>query len=83
MSSILHQNIRRICRPLLVHPVIGHQGFRLRPDAGAVVQFHQMGQLVGNHAVDQWRVVLDQPPVRPEAAVAAARALRSNIFPWR
>ena len=46
MSSILHQNIRRICRPLLVHPVIGHQGFRLRPEAGAVVQlyFGTLGQ---------------------------------------
>ena len=95
MSSILHQYIRRVGPPLLVHPVIGHQGLQLRPEAGLWFSFTSapwvsfqsalapMGQLVGNDVVDQRCIVLDQPPVRPEAAAVAARALRSNIFPWR
>ena len=39
-----------------------------------MVQFRQVGQLVGNHVVDQLGGILHQPPVETDAAVAAAAA---------
>ena len=74
MPDSLHQRIRRVGQLALPLAVVGHQRFQLCPEAGAVVQFRQVGQLVGNHVVDQLGGILHQPPVETDAAVAAAAA---------